>query len=92
MWDLIVTLLVGALIGWIASLIMNTDQDQGAFANILIGIIGAALGRWLFAGLLGLGGAAAAGTFSLVGLFWGIVGAIILIAILKFFKVFGRTS
>ena len=87
--DLIVALLVGALIGWVASLIMKTDEQQGALANIIIGIIGAGLGRWLFADVLGLGGAASAGSFNLVGLFWGVVGAVVLIAILKFFNLMG---
>jgi uncharacterized membrane protein YeaQ/YmgE (transglycosylase-associated protein family) len=84
----IVLILVGALIGWIASMIMKTDTQQGSLANILVGIIGSVLGKWLFADVLGIGGAAAAGTFSLVGIIWGIVGAVILIAILKAFRVF----
>jgi uncharacterized membrane protein YeaQ/YmgE (transglycosylase-associated protein family) len=79
----LIAALVGALIGWLASMIMNTDTQQGAIANVFIGIVGATLGRWLFADQLGLGGAAAAGDFSLGGLFWGVVGAVILIAALK---------
>ncbi|HEY1074382.1 MAG TPA: GlsB/YeaQ/YmgE family stress response membrane protein [Patescibacteria group bacterium] len=85
--DLVIILLVGALIGWVASLIMGTDQQQGAIANVLIGIVGAFLGRWLFADVLGIGGATAAGALSLSGLFWGIVGAILLIGILRAVKV-----
>ena len=85
----IVAIIVGALIGWIASMLMHTDAEQGPLANIIIGIIGAALGRWLFSDVLGLGGAAVAGQFSLVGLFWGVVGAVILIAILKAFNLMG---
>lgn len=85
--DWIVVLIVGALIGWIASLIMHTDAQQGALANIVIGIVGALLGRWLFADVLGFGSAAAAGGFSLMGLVWGVLGAVILIAILKAFRV-----
>ena len=46
--DWIIAILVGALIGWLASLVMKTDAQQGAIANILVGIIGAALGRWIF--------------------------------------------
>lgn len=84
----IIVILVGALIGWIASMIMKTDTQQGALANILVGIIGSVLGNWLFSDVLGIGGATAAGTLSLVGIFWGVVGAVILIAILKAFRVF----
>jgi len=75
----IITLLVGALIGWIASLIMGTDAEMGAFANIVVGIIGSLLGKYLFADLLGIGGATSAGSFSIGGILWGVVGAVILI-------------
>lgn len=83
----IVAILVGALIGWLASLIMGTNARQGALANIIIGIVGSALGRWLFADVLGIGGAAAAGGFSLLGILWGVLGAIVLIFILRAVRV-----
>lgn len=84
--DFIVTLLVGALIGWLASIVTHTDEQFGAFANILVGIIGAALGRWLFGSVLGIGTATAAGAFSLFGILWGVVGAVVLISIIKAFR------
>jgi uncharacterized membrane protein YeaQ/YmgE (transglycosylase-associated protein family) len=83
----ILAILVGALVGWLASLVMGTDQQQGALANIAIGILGALLGRLLFVDILGIGAAATAGTLSLAGIFWGVVGAVILIAILKSVRV-----
>lgn len=83
----IVAILVGALIGWLASRMMNTDEQQGALANIGIGIVGSLLGSWFFGGVLGIGSAGAAGTFSFWGLIWGVIGAVALIAILKAFKV-----
>lgn len=89
--DWIVTLLVGAFIGWLASILMRTDAQQGAIANILVGIVGAALGRGVFAGLLGIEGAATAGEFSIMGVVWGIVGAAVLIGLLKALNVF-RTA
>jgi uncharacterized membrane protein YeaQ/YmgE (transglycosylase-associated protein family) len=79
----LITLLVGALIGWLASLVMRTDEQQGAIANILIGIVGAALGRWLFADVLGIGTAATSGQLTFFGLLWGVVGAVILIGLLR---------
>lgn len=85
--DWIVAILVGALIGWLASLVMGTDARQGAIANILIGIIGSALGRWLFADVLNIGGAAAAGSFSILGILWGVLGAIVLIFLLRAMRV-----
>lgn len=81
--DWLIILIVGGIIGWIASLVMRTDAQQGMVANVLIGIVGAALGRWLFADLLGFGGAAAAGTLTLAGLIWGVIGAVILIWLLR---------
>jgi uncharacterized membrane protein YeaQ/YmgE (transglycosylase-associated protein family) len=83
----IIAILVGALIGWLASLIMKTDKKQGPIANILVGIAGAAVARWLFGGVLGIGGAASAGSLSLLGLFWGVLGAVILIYVLRAAKV-----
>lgn len=84
--DWIITILVGALIGWLASIVMKTDGQQGALANIVIGIIGAALARWLFGGVLGVGGSAA-GSLTLMGLIWGVVGAMILIFLLRALRV-----
>lgn len=84
MIGIIVTLLVGALAGWLASLIMKTDAQQGAIANILIGIGGAFLGQLIFGNLLGFGSAFDAGaTFNPLSILWAVLGAVILIAILK---------
>ncbi len=85
---IIIAIIVGAIIGWIASMVMNTDQQQGAIANIIIGIVGSLLGQWIFGDVLGIGGASLAGSFTLAGLFWGVIGAVILIAILRAIKVF----
>src|SRR5882672_4397866 len=49
----IVTLIVGAIVGWLASILMKTNAQMGAIANIVVGIIGSSLGFWL-AGVLGL--------------------------------------
>lgn len=76
-------LLTGAIIGWLASLVMKTDSQQGALLNILIGIVGSLLGSWLFGSVLGIGAATAAGSFSLYGILFGVLGAVVLIAILK---------
>jgi uncharacterized membrane protein YeaQ/YmgE (transglycosylase-associated protein family) len=81
--DWIVAILIGAFIGWLASVVMKTDSSQGPIANILIGIFGAALGRWLFGDVLNIGGATVAGSFSVIGIFWGVIGAALLIAILR---------
>lgn len=84
----IILILVGALCGWLASLVMKTNAQQGAIANILIGIVGAILAQFLFGNLLGIGGAQVAGSgFSFWSIIWGLIGSIVLIAILKALKV-----
>ncbi|MFC6591607.1 GlsB/YeaQ/YmgE family stress response membrane protein [Deinococcus lacus] len=84
MWDWIIVLLVGALCGWLASKLMGTDAQQGAAANILIGIAGALLAKFVFSDMLHWGGAQAAGSnFSFWSILWGIVGSSVVIALLK---------
>lgn len=76
---IIISMIVGGLIGWIASLIMGTHT--GILMNIIIGIVGSALGSWLFGSVLKIGGARDAGEFNLPGLIFGVLGAIILVFI-----------
>lgn len=83
----IITILVGALCGWLASIIMKTDAQQGAVANILIGIVGSLLASWLFGSVLGWGGSTAGNGFHIMSIVWGVVGSVILIAILKALRV-----
>ena len=84
----VITILVGALCGWLASLIMKTDAQQGAFANIIIGIVGAVIAQFLFGNMLGIGGATVAGAgFNFWSIIWGVVGSVVLIAILKALRV-----
>ena len=83
----IILIIVGAIIGWLASLIMKTDAEQGLLWNVIIGIVGSLLGKWIFADLLGIGSAAAAGSLTLAGVLWGIAGAVILILILKALRI-----
>jgi uncharacterized membrane protein YeaQ/YmgE (transglycosylase-associated protein family) len=83
----IITILVGALCGWLASLIMKTNAQQGAVANILIGIVGSIIAQFLFGNLLNIGGDNAGTGFSFWSIIWGVVGSVVLIAILKALKV-----
>ncbi len=76
----IVVILAGAVIGWIASMIMHTNASMGAIANIICGLVGAVIGRFI-ASLLGM---APAGTnFSIPGLVFGVIGACVLIGVVK---------
>jgi uncharacterized membrane protein YeaQ/YmgE (transglycosylase-associated protein family) len=80
--NFIIWLVVGGIIGWIASVIMKTDAQQGALLNIVVGIAGAMLGGWLISPLVGAG-TVNQGDFSLGGLIVSLVGAIILLAIVN---------
>ncbi|MDQ3288964.1 MAG: GlsB/YeaQ/YmgE family stress response membrane protein [Pseudomonadota bacterium] len=83
---IIIWLIVGGIIGWIASMIMKTDAQQGIFLNIIVGIIGAFLGGWI-GSMLGIGGGDInSGDFSLMGLLMSLIGAIILLAIVNMFR------
>lgn len=75
-------IIIGALAGWIASIISGTNEQMGAFANIIVGIIGAFIGGLLF-NLLGGSGFTG---FNLWSLFVAIVGAVILLALIKVFS------
>jgi uncharacterized membrane protein YeaQ/YmgE (transglycosylase-associated protein family) len=79
--DTIIWLVIGGVIGWLASILMKTNAQMGIIANVLVGIIGAALGGWL-AGALGI---ATAGAMTYVV---AVVGAVVLIAILRALGVF----
>jgi uncharacterized membrane protein YeaQ/YmgE (transglycosylase-associated protein family) len=74
---LIITIIVGAIVGWLASIVMKTNAQMGSIANILVGVVGAWLGSWL-AGLLGI-----VATNAIVSVVIAIVGACVLIALLK---------
>lgn len=83
MMDIIIWLVVGALAGWIASMIMKTDAQMGAFANIVVGIVGALLGGWIV-GLFGI--EVADGELNIASILTAILGAVVLLAILKAVK------
>jgi uncharacterized membrane protein YeaQ/YmgE (transglycosylase-associated protein family) len=83
--NFIIWLIVGGLIGWVASKIMNTDAQQGIILNIVVGIIGSMLGGWLIAPLVGAG-TINQSDFSIAGLFVSLVGAVILLGIVNFFR------
>ena len=83
MINFILWLVFGALVGWLASIVMRTDAQQGALMNIIVGIIGAFLGGLVF-NFLGIGGSNINNNdFSLGALLVSFVGAVILLAIVN---------
>ncbi|TCS32759.1 putative membrane protein YeaQ/YmgE (transglycosylase-associated protein family) [Paucimonas lemoignei] len=87
--NFIIWIVVGGIIGWLASLVMKTDAEQGMILNIVVGIIGALLGGWLLAPLFGTG-TINQNDFSLGSLLVSFLGAIILLAIVNLVRR-GRT-
>ncbi len=82
MINFIIWLVVGGILGWLASLLMRTDAQQGLVLNIIVGIVGAFLGGLLLSPLIGAG-TINQNNFSLPGLLVSLLGAIILLAIVN---------
>ena len=83
--NFIIWLIVGGLIGWVASVVMKTDAQQGIILNVVVGIVGALLAGWLVSPLIGIG-TINQDNFSLPALAVSFVGAVILLAIVNLFR------
>lgn len=81
---IIVWLIMGALVGWIASIIMGINAQQGMILNIVVGVVGALIGGWLIGPLLGAGSINDGITF--MSFVVSLIGAVILLAILSLFQ------
>ena len=80
--NLIIWLVVGGLLGWVASMIMKTDAQQGIILNVVVGIVGAFLAGWFISPLVGVG-TINQDSFSVPSLLVSLVGAIILLAVVN---------
>ena len=83
--NLIIWLVVGGLIGWVASIVMKTNGQQGIVLNVVVGIVGALLGGWFLAPLFGTG-TINQNDFSVAGLGVSLLGAILLLAIVNLLR------
>jgi uncharacterized membrane protein YeaQ/YmgE (transglycosylase-associated protein family) len=83
--DIIVWLIVGGIVGWLASLLMRTDARQGLLLNIVVGIVGAMLAGFFISPMVGLP-TINEGVFSFGSLLVSLVGAVILLAIVNLFR------
>ena len=82
--NFILWLIVGGVVGWLASLIMRTDAQQGIVLNIVVGIVGAFLAGWFISPLVGV--PTINQGFSLGSVLVSLVGAVILLAIVNLFR------
>lgn len=85
MINIIVIIIIGGILGWLASKVMRTDAQQGIFLNIVVGIIGALLAGFLISPLVGVG-SITQGDFSIGALLVSFLGALVLLAIVNLFR------
>lgn len=81
----IVSLIIGGIVGWLASIVMKTNAQMGLIANVLVGVVGSMLGFWL-AGLLGI-----EPTGGILRFVVALVGAVLLIFILGKLGIFKKS-
>lgn len=79
--NIIIWLVVGGIIGWVASLIMKRDAQQGILLNVVVGIVGALIGGWLIGPMLGAG--SINDGFSVMSVVVSLIGAVILLLIIN---------
>jgi uncharacterized membrane protein YeaQ/YmgE (transglycosylase-associated protein family) len=88
--NFVIWIAVGGVIGWVASLIMRTDGQQGILLNIVVGVAGALVGGWLISPLVG-SGTINQGDFSLAGVGVSLLGSVLLIAAVNLLRKSGST-
>ncbi len=79
---IILWIIFGGLVGWIASILMKTDAEQGVFLNIVVGVIGAVVGGWIMS-IVGETGVTGFNIYSFVV---ALVGAVVLIGIVRMLR------
>lgn len=83
--NIIILLIVGGIIGWLASLVMRTDGQQGIFLNVVVGIVGALLAGFIITPLIG-GAPITSGSFDVMSLVASFLGAVVLLAVVNLFR------
>ncbi len=82
--NFLIWLIVGGVVGWLASLVMRTDAQQGILLNVIVGIIGSFIGGWVISPMVGVGTINEG--ISLGSILVSLVGAVILLAIVNLFR------
>lgn len=83
--NFLIWLIVGGILGWLASIIMKTDGQQGVILNVVVGIIGAMVAGLIIAPMLGTG-TINTNDFSIAGLVVSFMGAVVLLAVVNLFR------
>lgn len=84
--NILIFFVIGGVVGWVASMIMRTDAQQGVILNVIVGIVGSALGGLLLAPLLGIPSLTQGGGLNLASLGVSLGGTIILLAVWNLFQ------
>ncbi len=79
---IIIILIVGGISGWLASILMRTDGQQGVILNVVVGIVGAVLAGFVVTPLIG-GAPITSGSFDIMSLVSSFIGAVILLAVVN---------
>ena len=83
--NIIIWLVVGGLVGWVASLVMRTDAQQGVFLNVIVGIVGAVIAGWFISPLVGVA-TINQDALSIGAIVVSLIGAVILLAVVNIFR------
>ena len=84
--NFIIALIVGGVIGWLASKVMNTDAQQGIFMNIVVGCVGSLVGKFIAGTFLGMGGMGLRDGLDIPSLVVAFVGALILLGVVNLIR------
>lgn len=82
---ILIIIIVGGILGWLASLLMRTDAQQGLILNVVVGIVGAVLAGFIVTPLIG-GAPITSGSFDVLSLIASFIGAVVLLAIVNLFR------
>ncbi len=82
---IIILIIVGGILGWLASMVMRTDGQQGLLLNVVVGIVGAILAGFIITPLIG-GAPITSGSFSAMSLLSSFIGAVVLLAIVNLIR------
>ncbi len=84
--NFIIALVIGGIIGWLASKVMNTDAQQGIFLNVIVGCVGSIIGKWVAGHFFGMGGMGLRDGIDIPSLAVAFAGACALLAVVNLIR------